>query len=163
MYRWMYWFFCFWNDHFYTGNLKDPNCCPVFTKKIGAIILAEHPHNPIILLAPQKLVFRVSIVIIVSILSFNWWSSNLLLNRTKAKYLWYVCFTSELKLRNEIQIITHSNHLPDYTLHFWSFFTSRYMQQDWRIYGFQRCYRRISPADFTGVAVRWFTTHALCA
>lgn len=34
--------FCFRNDLFDTGNLKDPNYCPAFTKNFGAIVLGEH-------------------------------------------------------------------------------------------------------------------------
>lgn len=46
--------FCFGNDLFDTGNLKGPNHCPAFTKMFGAMVLAEHQHNPIILSAPKS-------------------------------------------------------------------------------------------------------------
>lgn len=46
-------FLC-WNNPFDTGNQKDPNCCPSFIKKFCSYRIAEHSHNPLILLAPRS-------------------------------------------------------------------------------------------------------------
>lgn len=74
-----------------------------------------------------------------------------------------VCFTSQLKLRNETEIITYSNHLLEYTLHWIRFYPQVHTAALKTCWVSEVLQKRISPIDFTGVAVRCFTTSAVYA